>query len=187
MKSISLSLTHTHKVMDHCLKVHWIWADSDIFYRIFREWEKNTIIICTLKTQRSFDVHCMKIDSLSHFSFQDAFLYEPAFLGWRQTVLVSNLLSHVLTLWESDHVIFRKNTKDLVQVNRVFVVVHSLSCVWLFATPWTAACRASLSFTVSQSLLKLISIESVMPSNHLLCHPLILLPSIFPQHQGLFQ
>ena len=49
------------------------------------------------------------------------------------------------------------------------------------ATPWTAACQASLSITNSQSLLKLMSIESVMPSNHLvLCHPLLLLPSIFP-------
>ena len=48
-------------------------------------------------------------------------------------------------------------------------------------TPWTAACQAFLSFTVSQSLLKLMSIESVIPSNHLiLCHPLLLLPSIFP-------
>ena len=56
-----------------------------------------------------------------------------------------------------------------------------LSLVWLFATPWTAACQASLSITNSQSLLKLISIESVMPSIHLiLCHPLLLLLSIFP-------
>ena len=62
-----------------------------------------------------------------------------------------------------------------------FFVVQSLSCVWLFATPRTAAHQASLSFTISQSLLKLMSIESVMPSNHLvLCHPLVLLPSIFP-------
>ena len=62
-----------------------------------------------------------------------------------------------------------------------FVVVHSLSRVWLFATPWTVACQVSLSFTISQSLLTLMSIESVMPSNHLiLCHPLRLLPSIFP-------
>ena len=60
-------------------------------------------------------------------------------------------------------------------------VVQLLSCVWLFATPWTAACQASLSFTVSQSLLKLMSIKLVMPSNHLtLCCPLLLLPSIFP-------
>ena len=57
--------------------------------------------------------------------------------------------------------------------------VQSHSCVWLFATPWTAAHQASLSITVFQSFLKLISIESVMPSNHLiLCRPL-LLPSIF--------
>ena len=62
----------------------------------------------------------------------------------------------------------------------LFSSVQSLSCVQLFETPWTAACQASLSITNSQSLLKLISIESVMPSNHLdLCHPL-LLPSIFP-------
>ena len=57
----------------------------------------------------------------------------------------------------------------------------SLSHVQLFETPWTAAHQASLSFTISWSLLKLVSIESMMPSNHLIvCHPLLLLPSIFP-------
>ena len=62
-----------------------------------------------------------------------------------------------------------------------FSSVQSLSRVWLFATPWTAAPQASLSITSSQSLPKLISIESVMPSNHLiLCCPLLHLPSIFP-------
>ena len=62
-----------------------------------------------------------------------------------------------------------------------FSSVQSLSCVWLFATPWTAACQASLSITNSWSLLKLTSIELVMPSNHLiLCHPLLLLCSVFP-------
>ena len=65
--------------------------------------------------------------------------------------------------------------------NGIFVVVFpSLSRVWLFATPWTAAHQASLSFTISW-LFKLMSIESVMPSNHLiLCHPIFLLPLIFP-------
>ena len=59
--------------------------------------------------------------------------------------------------------------------------VQSLSRVRLFATPWTVAHQASLSITNCQSLLKLMSIESVMPSNHLiLCHPLLLPPSIFP-------
>ena len=58
--------------------------------------------------------------------------------------------------------------------------VQSLSHVRLFVTPWTAARQASLSFTISQSLLKLMSIESVMPSNHLVLYcPLLLLPSIF--------
>ena len=61
------------------------------------------------------------------------------------------------------------------------IFVQSLSHVQLFATPWTVAHQASLSFTVSQSLLRLMSIESMMPSNHLiLCRPLLLLPSIFP-------
>ena len=56
-----------------------------------------------------------------------------------------------------------------------------LSAVWLFVTPWIAALQASLSFTNSQSLFKLMSIESVMPSNHIiLCRPILLLPSIFP-------
>ena len=59
--------------------------------------------------------------------------------------------------------------------------VQSFSLVWLFATPWTTASQASLSITNSLSLLKLMSIESVMPSNYpILCHPLLLLPSIFP-------
>ena len=61
------------------------------------------------------------------------------------------------------------------------VVVQSLGHIQLFATPWTAACQASLSFTNSRSLLKLMSLRSVMPSNHLvLCCPLLLLPSIVP-------
>ena len=57
---------------------------------------------------------------------------------------------------------------------------QSLSCVRLFATPWTAARQASLSFNIPQTLFKLMSIQSVMPSNHLiLCRPFLLLPSIF--------
>ena len=63
----------------------------------------------------------------------------------------------------------------------MFSSIQSLSHVQLFETPWTAVHQASLSITNSWSLLKLMSIESVMPSSHLiLCHPLLLLPSIFP-------
>ena len=77
----------------------------------------------------------------------------------------------------------------LLTIKRIlpYSSVQSLSCVQLFATPWTAVPpwtaghQASLSITNSWSLLKLMSIESVMPSNHfILCHPLLLLPSIFP-------
>ena len=73
-------------------------------------------------------------------------------------------------------------SNQTVELGRIVVViVHSLSRVWLFATPWTAAHQASLSITSSWILLKLMSIESVIPSNHLiLCHPLLLLSSIFP-------
>ena len=76
-----------------------------------------------------------------------------------------------------------KNCLRIINVSLQLSWVQSLSRVWLFATPWTAAHQASLSITNSRSLLKLMSIESVMPSNHLiLCHPLLLLlpPSIFP-------
>ena len=63
----------------------------------------------------------------------------------------------------------------------LFSSVQLLSHVWLFVTPWTVACQASLSITNSRSLVKLMCIESAMPSNHLiLCHPLLLSPSIFP-------
>ena len=61
-----------------------------------------------------------------------------------------------------------------------FVVVQSLNCLWPFATPWTAACQTSLSFSISQSSLKLMSIESAMLSNRLILCGLLLLSSIFP-------
>ena len=68
-----------------------------------------------------------------------------------------------------------------------FISVQSISCVQLFATPWTVARQASLSINNSQNLLRFMSIELVMPSNHLiLCRPLLLLPSIFPA-SGSFQ
>ena len=79
------------------------------------------------------------------------------------------------------HIIVCKNHHNIViSLQLKFSSVQSLSHVWFFATPWPAACQASLSFTNSRSLLKLMSIESVIPSNHLiLCRPLLLLLSIF--------
>ena len=71
--------------------------------------------------------------------------------------------------------------EKMFNITKSLVVAQSLSHVRLLATPWTAARQASLCFTILQSLLKLMSLESVMPSNHLiLCRPLLLLPSIFP-------
>ena len=71
-----------------------------------------------------------------------------------------------------------------ILVMTLFVVIHSLSSVQLFVTPWTAAHQTSLSITISQSLLKLMSIESAMPSNHLiLCCPLLLPHSIFSSNR----
>ena len=67
------------------------------------------------------------------------------------------------------------------QYKLIAVIVQWLSGVHLIVTPWTALCQASLSYTISQSLLKLMSTQLVMSSNHLiLCHPVLLLPSIFP-------
>ena len=80
-------------------------------------------------------------------------------------------------------------THSSIQAWRIHGVysVQSLSCVRLLVIPWTAACQASLSITNSRSLIKLMSIEYVMPSNHfILCHPLLLLPSSFPA-SGSFQ
>ena len=69
----------------------------------------------------------------------------------------------------------------MLRPNRIFYSVQSLRWVQLFATPWTAARQASMSVTNSRSLLKLMFIESVMPSNHLIvCHSFLFLPSIFP-------
>ena len=77
-----------------------------------------------------------------------------------------------------------RNSTSIFWMNSLYIFISSvqgLSCVRLFGTLWTAALQASLSITNSRSLLKLMSIELVMPSNHLiLCRPLLLLPSIFP-------
>ena len=84
----------------------------------------------------------------------------------------------------SDCAFTEKLTELLSWIGRstdILSYLQSLSHAWFFVTPWTAACQASLSITNFRSLLKLMSIESVMPSSHLiLCHPLLLLPSLFP-------
>ena len=84
--------------------------------------------------------------------------------------------THVL--WVSDAI---QPSHVYIYIWYIFSSVQLLSRVWLFVTPWTAACQASLSITNSWSLPKPMSIESTMPSNHLILrHPLLLQPSIFP-------
>ena len=112
--------------------------------------------------------------------FKVAFLWLIIWNCWHtnQLSLDHNIFSCKFTLFiDSEQILLMA---DLL-ISMLNVVVQSLGHVQLFVTPWTAACQASLSFTISQSLLKLMSIESVKPSNHLvLCCFLLLLPSIFP-------
>ena len=83
--------------------------------------------------------------------------------------------------WEADKLMVENMSFQYSNLFSEIVVVQLLSHVRFFANPWTAACQAFLSFTISLSFLKLMSIESVMPSNHhIFCRPLLLLPSIFP-------
>ena len=86
--------------------------------------------------------------------------------------------------FQSQRKAMTKNVQTFTQLHSYHTLassVQSLSCVWLSAIPWTTACQASLSITNSQSSFKIMSIKSVMPSNHhILCRPLLILPSIFP-------
>ena len=93
----------------------------------------------------------------------------------RHSLAVSYRTNHTLTIGSSNYLLL-----EFTQRNWKLVVIQSLSCVWLFVTLWTAACQASLSSAISQSLLRPTSIESVMPFNHLiLCHSLS--PLMFTQ------
>ena len=87
----------------------------------------------------------------------------------------------VLFLALCSKIFFHFKTYFCLKLTFVVVVVQSLSRVWFSVTPWTAACQAIVSFTISWSLWKFMSLESVILSNHpILCHPLFLLSSIFP-------
>ena len=84
-------------------------------------------------------------------------------------------------LYVAKHALLACSVHQFLEFPFMTSSVQSLSRVRLFATPWTAACQASLSITNSQTLLKLMAIEWVMPSNYLIhCRPLLLLPSVFP-------
>ena len=97
-----------------------------------------------------------------------------------KTIVMYHLIPDRITVIEKTTNNKKTKNKKKLKVD-YHVVVQSFSRIRLFATPWTVARQASLSFTVSRSLLTLMSVESVMLSNHLvLCCPLLFLPSIFP-------
>ena len=117
------------------------------------------------------------------------FIYKPIFFSLiffsLMAVMTSNSVTGLMIIYISFFLFFftvhKINCIHMLITPWFVVAVQLLSRVWLFAVPWTAACQASLSFNISWSLLKLMSIGSVMSSNHLiLCCPLLLLPSIFP-------
>ena len=101
----------------------------------------------------------------------------------KQRFLAINSHSFKTDVFQSSLIVWFVAARNIFShvFNIPFSSVQSLSRVWLFATPWTAEHQTFLSITNSQSFLKVMSIKSVMPSNHLiLCHPLLRLPSIFP-------
>ena len=118
---------------------------------------------------------CMDYEIVWNVICQVIGITQSFFQNWRKRKII---------IWSPDFLTKWRAKKQklfyILKTDEVFSV-QSLSRVQLFATPWMAASQASLSITNSWSLLKLISIESVMPSNHLiLCHPLLLLPATFP-------
>ena len=117
-------------------------------------------------------------------------LHNPTSSVWESQFLhvfvdtLTNCLFFMGGFWAKEEHRLTWCLQDVSEIDVDYILLLFFSCchVQLFATPWTSACQASLSFTISQNSLKLVSIELMLPSNHLLlCHPLLLLPSIFPR------
>ena len=101
--------------------------------------------------------------------------YKGLLNGWQTFLSYSCLWRLIISCMILNFIYIYKWCLVMIYIVLVVYIVQSLSHVQLFETPWTAACQASLSFAISQSLLKLMSIESLMPSNHfILCQPLLL-------------
>ena len=157
---------------------------------IFSYWRRGTgwLLVRIIKIGARQHLKKKKKTSLFSHAFEEVWS-----LSQRSTVVsVLFLLDFSIPLlrmrcvsyvWKNEHKQWPPGQLEIFLGNMSFLQfsVQSLSCVQLFVTPWTAACQVSLSVTNSWSLLKLMSVESVMPTNHLiLCHPLLCLPAIFP-------
>ena len=154
---------------------------TDKEQRILEKWIEKSIEKCTKEEK------CNILDSLkSNIPWHPGANCKWSYLWFQQLIcLLSSFSFHCwffFLTWPSEALsctcVAQEFGKNLYLT---LVVVQLLSHVLLFVTPCTAGCQASLSFTISQSLLKFMSIESVMPSSHfILCHSLLLLPSVFP-------
>ena len=136
-----------------------------------------------------FHLSKLHTSETSQFRFSDLFSslsllrLQPTSFGPMLLNTITILLTHKFISSTILHLAFQTYIEMSPQYLYLYfiVVAQSPTCVQFFQTPWTAARQACLSLTISWSLPKFMSIESVMPSNHLiLCHPLFLLPSIFP-------
>ena len=145
--------------------------------------------VCKKRTQKGIDKHlCINITELGSCKPETNTTSEINYIPienkeiagrkkavWHEEVLPpsGSFCNNTMKSWAAGYFIFRRI--------QFFVVVQCLSPVWLFLTPWNAERQASLSFTISQSLLKFTSVEWVMPTNHRILFCPLLLPSIFPR------
>ena len=129
---------------------------------------------CFLCVQRAY----LRDHELTELAGQDVGLMPLLFYCFGVRLV---LLLHGFVVKQACLVLWLSKPDFSIIINLQVVVVELLSCVRIFAIPWTVARQASLSFIISQSLLEFMSVETVVPSNYLIpCHPLLLLPSIFP-------
>ena len=129
----------------------------------------------------------LRISSVEYAAPQGSLRWDLICRVWSHSFLPQHFYSDSLSIDFLSHwacLSLSQNLSSFSVLLSLFCCIQSLSRVWLFLTPWTAAHQASLSFTFSQSLFKLMSIKSVVPSNQLiLCCPFLLLPSIFPSNR----
>ena len=161
-----------------------IQGDQSRWSGHFSRKKKKSVYVCTQSCPTPWGLmDCSPPGSSVHGIFQERTLESVAipYSRWSSWPRDGTLCLLCLLHWQGDSLPLCDPGNLYIYSNISVQFSSSLNCVWLFATPWTTARQASLSITNSQSLLKLISIESVMPSNHLLfCCPLLLPRSIFP-------
>ena len=137
------------------------------------------MFVCTKQQRYMLGFYSFSLEYIKWLCFRDCFLF--CFISFLRLLITVTIAANMETTLPSTYQL--KGLRHLYHLSRFhqFSSVQSLSHVWLFATPWIAAHQASLSIITSRRLLKLMPIESVMPSSHLtLCCPLLLLPPIPP-------